>query len=84
MKKRFLAVVTISDKKEEATVKNHKVPSEKTWNFFRSDVDTERANKIGQEMAEAALSRCHNAKERIKHPFKKEKRELLETKHHWK
>lgn len=64
--------------------KEYKVPTEKTWRFMRKDVDQERANEIGQEFAEAALTRAHNIKETIKHPFSKEKRELLETRHHWK
>ena len=82
MKKRYLAIVTVDDKKE--TTKEYKVPSEKTWRFCRQDVSPERANEIGQEFAEAALTRAHNVKECIKHPFKKEKRETIPTKHHWK
>lgn len=83
MKKRYLAIVTVDDKKE--TTKNeYKVPSEKTWRFMRKDVSPERANAIGEEVAQAALTRAHNVKECIKHPFKKEKRETIPTKHHWK
>lgn len=71
--------------KDTATKKReYKVPADKTWRFMRSDVDLVRAEKIGEEFAEAGLTRAHNLKECIKHPFSKEKRELLPTKHHWK
>lgn len=64
--------------------KEYKVPATKTWRFMRSDVSPERANAIGEEVAAAALTRAHNLKECIKHPFKKELRDKLPTKHHWK
>ena len=82
MKKRFLAVVTISDK-ETKNQKEYKVPAEKTWRFCRQDVSQQRAGEIGEEMANAMFDRLHNTKECIKHPFKSEKRELVKTKHHW-
>ena len=83
MKKKFLAIVTIDDKKETTTKKEYKVPVEKTWRFMRQDVSQQRAGEIGEEFAEAALTRAHNLKECIKHPFKKELRDKLPTKHHW-
>lgn len=83
MKKKFLAIVTINDKKETTTKKEYKVPAEKTWRFCRQDVSQERAAEIGEEMANAMFDRLHNAKECVKHPFKSDKRELVKTKHHW-
>lgn len=62
----------------------HKLTSEKTWNWFRKDVDVTRAGEIGNEMGEALYDRCHNLKETLKHPFKKENRDLVPTYHHYK
>lgn len=86
MKKRFLAIVTVTNKETSTSTsaKTYKVPSDKTWRFMRSDVSPERSHEIGEEVAQAALTRAHNMKECIKHPFKKEKRETIPTKHHWK
>lgn len=62
----------------------HKVEANKTWNFLRSDVSTERAGKIGEEMVDAMCDRIHNASQCVLHPFKKEKRKDMRTlKHHW-
>lgn len=63
---------------------NHKLNSEKTWNWFRKDVDVARAGQIGEEMGEALYDRCHNFKEFVKHPFNKDARNTVETKHHYK
>lgn len=61
----------------------HKYAPEKSWNFLRSDCTVERAGKIGEEMVDYAADRLHNMGQFIAHPFKKEKRDIRPTKHHW-